>query len=221
MNDKAAEMTTAIYRLRSRKGHLSQVLKGSPFGPPVGGGAHRYNQAFGLSLPIMFTLATSSNAPDYPMLARQLASVLEDERDLTANASQFSAFIYDTIADLNWAGFYLVRAAKKAAADGQQELLVGPFQGKVACARIAFGRGVCGTSAAERRTIVVPDVHAFPGHIACDSASNSEIVMPVIKNGELFGVFDIDSPSLDRFSEGDRQGLEALLAVLVEATDFK
>ena len=155
------------------------------------------------------------------MLARQLASVLEDERDLTANASQFSAFIYDTIADLNWAGFYLVRPAKKAAGEKQQELLVGPFQGKVACARIAFGRGVCGTSAAERRTIVVPDVHAFPGHIACDSASNSEIVMPVIKNGELFGVFDIDSPSLDRFREGDRQGLEALLAVLVEATDFK
>jgi L-methionine (R)-S-oxide reductase len=99
-------------------------------------------------------------------------------------------------------------------------LLVGPFQGKVACARIAFGRGVCGTSAAERRTIVVSDVHAFPGHIACDSASNAEIVIPVIKNNELFGVFDIDSPSLNRFTEEDRHGLETLLAVFVAATDF-
>lgn len=154
------------------------------------------------------------------MLARQLASVLEGERDLIANASQFSAFIYDTIGDLNWAGFYLVRRAKNAVSEDQQELLVGPFQGKVACARIAFGRGVCGTSAAERRTVLVPDVHAFPGHIACDSASNSEIVMPVIKDGQLFGVFDIDSPRLDRFSNEDQAGLEALLATFVAATDF-
>lgn len=168
----------------------------------------------------MFTPASRSLAPDYPLLARQLQSILEDERDLTANAAQFSAFIYDTVADLNWAGFYLARPAKKAASGTGQELLVGPFQGKVACARIAFGKGVCGTSAAERRTVVVADVHAFPGHIACDSASNSEIVMPVIKNDKLVGVFDIDSPSLDRFSEADREGLENLLAVFVAATDF-
>ncbi len=166
----------------------------------------------------MFTTSAASTKPDYSLLSRQIASVLEDERDLVANASQFSAFIYDTIADLNWAGFYLVRPAK---AGGAQELLVGPFQGKVACARIAFGRGVCGTSAAERRTILVPDVHAFPGHIACDSASNAEIVIPVIKDGELFGVFDIDSPSLNRFNEEDQQGLEALVAAFVAATDFK
>ncbi|MFZ6647120.1 GAF domain-containing protein [Undibacterium sp. TJN25] len=166
----------------------------------------------------MFTTSAASTKPDYSLLSRQIASVLEDERDLVANASQFSAFIYDTIADLNWAGFYLVRPAK---ANGAQELLVGPFQGKVACARIAFGRGVCGTSAAERRTILVPDVHAFPGHIACDSASNAEIVIPVIKDGELFGVFDIDSPSLNRFNEEDQQGLEALVAAFVAATDFK
>jgi len=166
----------------------------------------------------MFTPASRSLAPDYALLARQLESILEDERDLTANASQFSAFIYDTVEDLNWAGFYLARPSKKAG--GEQELLVGPFQGKVACARIAFGKGVCGTSAAERRTVFVPDVHTFPGHIACDSASNSEIVMPVIKNGTLYGVFDIDSPSLDRFSEADREGLENLLAVFVAATDF-
>jgi GAF domain-containing protein len=167
----------------------------------------------------MFTPASSSINPDYPLLARQLQSILEDERDFTANAAQFSAFIYDTVADLNWAGFYLTRPAKKAGS-GEQELLVGPFQGKVACARIAFGKGVCGTSAAERRTVVVPDVHAFPGHIACDSASNSEIVMPVVKNDTLYGVFDIDSPSLDRFSDADREGLESLLAVFVAATDF-
>jgi GAF domain-containing protein len=167
----------------------------------------------------MFTTASASTKPDYALLTKQAASILEDERDLTANAAQFSAFIYDTIADLNWAGFYFVKPAKKAGAE--QELLVGPFQGKVACARIAFGRGVCGTSAAERRTILVPDVHAFPGHIACDSASNAEIVIPVIKNGELFGVFDIDSPSLSRFSDEDRQGLEALLAEFVAATDFQ
>ena len=168
----------------------------------------------------MFTPASSSLTPDYPLLARQLASVLEGERDFTANAAQFSAFIYDTIADLNWAGFYLVKPAMKPTAEAPVELLVGPFQGKVACARIAFGRGVCGTSAAERRTILVPDVHAFAGHIACDSASNAEIVMPVIKNGELFGVFDIDSPSLNRFDDADQKGLEALLEAFVAATDF-
>jgi len=168
----------------------------------------------------MFSPAERSLAPDYSLLARQLHSILEAERDLTANAAQFSAFIYDTVADLNWAGFYLTRPAKKATTGAEQELLVGPFQGKVACARIAFGKGVCGTSAAERRTILVPDVHAFPGHIACDSASNSEIVMPVIKNGTLYGVFDIDSPSLNRFSEADQAGLESLVAVFVEATDF-
>jgi L-methionine (R)-S-oxide reductase len=187
---------------------------------------HRYNLRpilpFYPYLAIMFTAATASIKPDYALLARQAASILEDERDLTANAAQFSAFIYDTIADLNWAGFYLVKPVKKTVPGGlAQELLVGPFQGKVACARIAFGRGVCGTSAAERRTIVVADVHAFPGHIACDSASNAEIVIPVIKDGELFGVFDIDSPSLNRFDDEDRQGLEALVAIFVAATDFK
>ncbi len=167
----------------------------------------------------MFTTSVASIKPDYPLLARQIASILEDERDLVANAAQFSAFIYDTIADLNWAGFYLARPAKKAGG-AARELLVGPFQGKVACARIPFGRGVCGTSAAERRTILVADVHAFPGHIACDSASNAEIVIPVIKDGELYGVFDIDSPSLNRFGEEDQQGLETLVAAFVAATDF-
>lgn len=154
--------------------------------------------------------------PDYDLLVRQVASVLEGERDLTANAAQFSALVYDALADLNWAGFYLAVPAKNGAG---QDLLVGPFQGKVACARIPFGRGVCGASAAERRTIVVPDVHAFPGHIACDSASNSEIVIPLVKDGAVIGVFDIDSPSLDRFGDEDRAGLEAMVAAFLDATD--
>ena len=157
-----------------------------------------------------------SSRPDYAMLVRQVASILDGERDLTANAAQFSALVYDTLADLNWAGFYLTVPAKKG--DGQ-DLLVGPFQGKPACARIPFGRGVCGTAAVKRDTIVVPDVHAFPGHIACDSASNSEIVLPVIKDGRLVGVFDIDSPNLGRFSDEDQAGLEAMLAAFIAATD--
>jgi GAF domain-containing protein len=165
----------------------------------------------------MFISQAPEATPDYSILARQVSSILEDERDLTANAAQFSAFIYQSISNLNWAGFYLLKPSK----DGKiQELLVGPFQGKVACARIALGRGVCGTSASERSTILVPDVHAFPGHIACDSASNSEIVIPVMKDGKILGVFDIDSPSLNRFSDEDQHGLEQLVATFVAATDF-
>jgi L-methionine (R)-S-oxide reductase len=164
----------------------------------------------------MYITPESSTRPDYAMLTRQVASILEGERDLTANASQFSAFVYDTIADLNWAGFYFTVPSKKG--EGQ-DLLVGPFQGKVACARIPFGRGVCGTTAVERRTVVVADVHAFPGHIACDSASNAEIVIPLIKDDKLIGVFDIDSPTLNRFSDEDRAGLEAMVAAFLDATD--
>ncbi len=165
---------------------------------------------------VMFDSSAASLFPDYPMLARQLASLLEGERDLTANAAQFSAFINDSIADLNWAGFYFLRDARKSAG---KELLLGPFQGKVACYRIAIGRGVCGSAIAERRTMLVPDVHAFAGHIACDSASNAEIVIPLIKDGELFGVFDIDSPTLNRFSDEDQRGLESLVAILLQGTD--
>jgi GAF domain-containing protein len=164
----------------------------------------------------MHTTPERSTRPDYAMLTRQVASILEGERDLTANAAQFSAFVFDTIAGLNWAGFYLAVPSKKG--DGQ-DLLVGPFQGKVACARIPFGRGVCGAAAVERRTIVVADVHAFPGHIACDSASNAEIVIPLIKDDRLIGVFDIDSPALNRFSDEDRAGLEAMVAAFLDATD--
>jgi GAF domain-containing protein len=158
----------------------------------------------------------ASSRPDYALLVRQVSSILEGERDLTANASQFSAFVYDTIAELNWAGFYLTVPARQG--EGQ-DLLVGPFQGKVACARIPFGRGVCGAAAVRRETILVPDVHAFPGHIACDSASNAEIVIPLVKDGKVVGVFDIDSPTLNRFSDEDRVGLEAMVAVFLDATD--
>lgn len=165
----------------------------------------------------MHITPAASTAPDYPLLARQVASILEGERDLMANASQFAAFIYDTVADLNWAGFYLTRPTRDGSAE---ELLVGPFQGKVACARIPFGRGVCGAAAAQRKTMLVPDVHAFPGHIACDSASNAEIVIPLIADGKVVGVFDIDSPTLNRFDEADQAGLEALVAAFMAATDF-
>ncbi|MBB6135009.1 GAF domain-containing protein [Massilia aurea] len=158
-----------------------------------------------------------SDCPDYDLLVRQVTSILEGERDLTANASQFSALVYDTIADLNWAGFYFTVPSKKGEGN---DLLVGPFQGKPACARIPFGRGVCGATAVKRETIVVADVHAFPGHIACDSASASEIVIPVLKDDRLIGVFDIDSPKLERFSDEDRAGLEAMLAAFVAGTDF-
>ena len=158
-----------------------------------------------------------SDRPDYDLLVRQVTSILEGERDLTANASQFSALVYDTIADLNWAGFYFTVPSKKGEGN---DLLVGPFQGKPACARIPFGRGVCGATAVKRETIVVADVHAFPGHIACDSASASEIVIPVLKDDRLICVFDIDSPKLERFSDEDRAGLEAMLAAFVAGTDF-
>ena len=158
-----------------------------------------------------------STRPDYDLLVRQVESVLEGERNLMANAAQVSALVYDTLADLNWAGFYFTVPARKG--DGQ-DLLVGAFQGKPACARIPFGRGVCGTAAVEQKTIVVPDVHAFPGHIACDSASASEIVIPVVKDGQLLGVFDIDSPKPDRFSDEDRAGLEEMLAAFIDGTDF-
>lgn len=170
----------------------------------------------------MFTSTTAEIDVDYALLARQAASILDQERDQNSNAAQFSALVYQTVADLNWVGFYWVRPRGAASTHGdEQELLVGPFQGKVACARIQFGRGVCGAAAVSRESVLVPDVHAFPGHIACDSASNAEIVIPVIKDGKLYGVFDIDSPSLNRFRPQDLQGLQALLAVFVAATDFE
>lgn len=146
----------------------------------------------------------------YSLLCAQLESLLADERDFVANAAQFSAFLYHQVDDLNWAGFYLNR---------NEELVLGPFQGQVACVRIPFGRGVCGAAAASRQTQRVEDVHAFPGHIACDSASNSELVVPLVKDGKLVGVLDLDSPKLARFSEADQQGIEQLAAIFLRLTD--
>jgi GAF domain-containing protein len=142
----------------------------------------------------------------YGELARELAGLLAGEHDLIANAANTAALIYHALPQVNWAGFYFLK-------DG--ELVVGPFQGKPACVRIALGRGVCGTAAAERRTLVVPDVHAFAGHIACDAASRSEVVVPLIKGSRLLGVLDLDSPAAARFDAADAAGLEALAAIFL------
>ena len=152
----------------------------------------------------------SSKSELYAELASQLSSLLAGERDLVANAANFAALVFHSLPDLNWAGFYFVKAG---------ELVLGPFQGKPACMRIAFGRGVCGAAAAKRVTTIVPNVHEFPGHIACDMESNSEIVIPLMKNERFIGVLDLDSPQLARFDEADAAGLETLLQVLLAATE--
>ena len=154
--------------------------------------------------------ATGAGLNGYTLLQAQLESLLADERDFIANAAQFSAFLYHQLDDLNWAGFYLNR---------NEELVLGPFQGQIACVRIPFGRGVCGAAAASRQTQRVEDVHAFAGHIACDSASNSELVVPLIKDGRLSGVLDLDSPSIGRFSEQDQLGIEALAAIFLRLSE--
>ena len=155
------------------------------------------------------TIDSSLSKPAlYAELVGQARSLLSDETDRIANAANFSALVYHSLTDLNWAGFYLF--------DGT-ELVVGPFQGKPACVRIALGRGVCGTAAQTRETQVVRDVHDFPGHIACDAASQSEIVVPLIAaDGTLIGVWDVDSPNVARFDDDDRAGMEALCAVFIE-----
>ncbi|MEK2611820.1 GAF domain-containing protein [Pseudomonas shirazensis] len=154
--------------------------------------------------------ASGAGLDGYHLLAAQAQALFADERDFIANAAQFSAFLYSQLDDLNWAGFYINR---------DEELVLGPFQGQVACVRISFGKGVCGAAAASRQTQRVEDVHAFPGHIACDSASQSELVIPLVKEGRLIGVLDLDSPRLARFSEADQMGLERLAAIFLELTD--
>ena len=161
----------------------------------------------------MFELAAPA-ASDKPTFYRDLADqarhLLEGERDRIANAANFSALLYHSLADVNWAGFYFF--------DGT-ELVAGPFQGKPACVRIALNRGVCGAAARTRTTQLVADVHAFPGHIACDAASRSEVVVPLVRHGELLGVLDIDSPLPGRFDADDQAGLEALAEVFLNACD--
>jgi len=150
----------------------------------------------------------SSATPEklYQQLCEELRSLISGESDWIANLANASALLFHSLPDLNWAGFYLLRA---------DELVVGPFQGRPACVRIALGRGVCGTAAAERRSIVVPNVDEFPGHIACDSASKSEIVVPMIVGERLLGVLDVDSPKLSRFNEEDQKGLERFVSTLL------
>jgi L-methionine (R)-S-oxide reductase len=157
----------------------------------------------------MLSFAIDRASPK-PQLYRELVQATEaligDETDALANLCNAAALVYHALPGINWAGFYLMLGS---------ELVLGPFQGQPACIRIALGRGVCGTAAVRRETIVVPDVHAFPGHIACDAASRSEIVVPLVSEGELVGVLDIDAPEPGRFDELDRAGLESLATVLV------
>ena len=148
---------------------------------------------------------------DYDLICRQTEELSKDKQwDITLYAN-ISALIYESLEDINWVGFYLIR---------EGELQLGPFQGKTACTRIPVGKGVCGSAVAEKQIMRVADVHAFPGHIACDSASNSEIVVPIHKNGQIVGVLDIDSPSLARFTEEDKAGLEEFVNTLESVTEF-
>ena len=144
---------------------------------------------------------------DYKSLCAGLRALIEGVPHKVANLANASALLWTALDDINWAGFYLMENGK---------LVLGPFHGKPACIEIGVGRGVCGTAVAQRSTLVVPDVHKFPGHIACDGASNSEIVIPLIGGGEVVGVLDIDSPIFDRFSEADRRGLEEFASILSE-----
>lgn len=154
---------------------------------------------------------TASKAELYHQLNLELAALLADETDGIANSANLASLFYQTLPELNWLGFYFMRGG---------ELVLGPFQGKVACVRIALGRGVCGTAARERRTIVVPDVHAFPGHIACDEASRSELVVPLLRNEALLGVLDVDSPRENRFDAEDAAGLEEAARLFVRGSDL-
>ena len=146
----------------------------------------------------------------YVALGQKLRSLLEGERDFIANAANLSSLLYHSLPDLNWAGFYLYK---------EGELVLGPFQGEPACVRIALGKGVCGTAAEIRQTVVVANVHEFPGHIACDSKSNSEIVVPLIKDQQLIGVLDLDSPLLGRFDDDDARGLNELAEIFIAMSD--
>lgn len=147
----------------------------------------------------------------YRELFLQARGLFERERDAIANAANLAALLYGALADVNWAGFYFLKG---------EELVLGPFQGNPACVRIPMGKGVCGTAAHRKETVIVPDVEKFSGHIPCDSASRSEIVVPLLRKGRLVGVLDLDSPKLNRFSDEDRAGLETLATLWVESSDL-
>jgi len=161
-------------------------------------------------------LATESLPADkpalYSQLARQLASLVAEERDWIANTANCAALLFQTLPDINWAGFYFLKG---------EDLVLGPFQGRPACVRIGPGRGVCGAAVVQQRTMLVPNVEEFPGHIACDSASRSEIVIPLSVNQNVIGVLDVDSPALGRFDDDDAAGLEEIVRVLLAASDVE
>lgn len=157
------------------------------------------------------TLDATDKTGFYRELAGQVASMIAGETDVIANAANISALLFDQMPELNWAGFYFLKSP--------DELVVGPFQGKPACVRIKVGKGVCGSAVARRASILVEDVDAFPGHIACDSASRSELVVPLIKGDKVLGVIDLDSPRPARFDAGDQAGIEAIAALYVEACE--
>jgi L-methionine (R)-S-oxide reductase len=148
----------------------------------------------------------ADKAEDYAALESQLHALLHGERDFIANCANTAALLWHSLPELNWAGFYRLL---------DEQLVLGPFQGRPACVRIQIGKGVCGMAAARRKSVLVPDVHEFPGHIACDTASKSEIVVPLVKAGRLLGVLDLDSPQLNRFDAADQAGLEKIAAVLL------
>lgn len=158
------------------------------------------------------TMYTGNREKDYPLITQQLSALIQGEPNLIANLANASALLWQGLKDINWAGFYLMDEARG-------ELVLGPFQGMPACVRIPIGRGVCGSAAKERRAFIVPDVHAFAGHIACDAASRSEIVVPMVKDGTLIGVLDIDSPITDRFNEADQAALEQIVAALMSESE--
>lgn len=151
-------------------------------------------------------ITSGGKVESYQQICRQLEELLGNERDFFANAANASALLFQSLPDVNWVGFYVAQG---------NELVLGPFQGKPACVRIPFGEGVCGTAAAGGETVVVPDVSKFAGHIACDTASQSEIVVPLLNWGKLLGVLDIDSASLNRFDEADREGVESIVSVFL------
>ena len=148
---------------------------------------------------------------DYKLLTEQMKALAEDEKWFVPVMANASALIYDNMEDLNWAGFYIMRNGA---------LVLGPFQGKIACINIPVGKGVCGTAVEKDETLLVEDVHQFPGHIACDSASNSEIVVPIHKNGKVVAVLDIDSPKLSRFTKEDKNGLEKFVNAIENVIEF-
>ena len=154
--------------------------------------------------------ATASRQDLYQELALQVTGLLSGERDPIANAANMASLLYHALPDVNWVGFYFLKEA---------ELVLGPFHGKPACVRIALGKGVCGAAAAAGKSVVVPDVHAFPGHIACDSVSRSELVVPLLRGGTVIGVLDLDSPLPGRFTEEDRVGCENLASIYLTSSD--